>query len=210
MFGFFKRKKEVEKLKDEVRHSFDSVKEDFGKVGKWIEHLDGKYGNHEEELLGLKDELSSIKSDLEEIKDFISFFGPQLSKGLSKHPTTPSYKQAGVEVVQTPVQTAVQTGILDSLTVMERAIVWALINSDMKLSYEDLSAVLGKGKSTIRGQINTIKQKSEGLIEESREASGKKRLYIPEKIKQLIVKSVKVRVKNNQKTKKYKKNQEDE
>lgn len=210
MFGFFKRKKEVEKLKEEVRQSFDSVKEDFGKVGKWIEHLDDKQGNHEDELFNLKDELSSIKSDLEEIKDFISFFGPQLSKGLSKQATTPDYKQAGVEVVQTPVQTAVQTGILDSLTVMERAIVWALINSDMKLSYEDLSAVLGKGKSTIRGQINTIKQKSEGLIEESRESNGKKRLYIPDKIKQLIVKSVKVRVKNNQKTKKAKKNQENE
>jgi hypothetical protein len=43
---------------------------------------------------------------------------------------------------------------------------------EMKLSYEDLALMLGKEKSTIRGQINTIKQKSEGLIEEITEKNG--------------------------------------
>lgn len=208
MFGFFKRKKEVETLKEDVMKSFDSVKDDFGKVGKWIEHLDGKHSTHEGEISNIKNELLDIKNDLEEIKDFISFFGPQLSKGLSKQPQTGRDKRAVVGAVQTPVQTAVQTGILANLTVMERAIVWALINSgeEMKLSYDDLAMVLGKDKSTIRGQINAIKQKSEGLIEESRELNGKKRLYIPDKIKNLVVKSVKVRVRNDKKTKKSEKN----
>jgi predicted transcriptional regulator len=100
-------------------------------------------------------------------------------------------KQAAGVYVQTPVQTAVQTGILETLTVMERAIVWALLNSEMKLSYEDLSVMLGKNKSTIRGQINAIKQKSEGLIEESSEANGKKRVFIPEEMKQIILKKEK-------------------
>ena len=59
---------------------------------------------------------------------------------------------------------------------MERAIVWALLNADMRLSYEDLAALLGKDKSTIRGQINTIKQKNSNIIMEAREANGKKRL----------------------------------
>jgi len=87
---------------------------------------------------------------------------------------------------------------------MERAIIWALINSgeEMKLSYDDLAALLGKNKSTIRGQINGLKQKSEGLVEEIRESNGKKRLFIPEKMRQFIVKSVKVRVNNSKKPKK--------
>ena len=79
---------------------------------------------------------------------------------------------------------------------MERAIVWALINSDMRLSYEDLSTVLGKDKSTIRGQINAIRRKSESLIQEVREPNGKKRVFIPEKVREMVLKEVKVRVKD--------------
>jgi chromosome segregation and condensation protein ScpB len=80
---------------------------------------------------------------------------------------------------------------------MERAIVWALLNSEMKLSYEDLAALLGKDKSTIRGQINTIKQKNEGIIMEVRESNGKKRLYIPDEVRSMIIKSVKVKIKGS-------------
>jgi hypothetical protein len=65
----------------------------------------------------------------------------------------------------------------------------------MKLSYDDLAAMLQKERSTIRGQINTIRQKSEGLIEESIEKNGKKRVFIPEEIKEKLIKKQKVRVK---------------
>ena len=108
-------------------------------------------------------------------------------------------KQAMPGDVQTPVQTDVQTGILDNLTVMERAIVWALLNADMRLSYEDLAALLGKDKSTIRGQINTIKQKNANIIMEVRESNGKKRLYIPDESRAMIIKSVKIKVKGSKK-----------
>jgi predicted transcriptional regulator len=202
MFWFFGKKRQVEKLEEEVKDSFDHVKQDFNKVGQWISHLDGKHKDHETELEQIKDQLDTIQFELHEIKEFISFFGPKLSK----QPQTAGDKQTDGEAVQMPVQTAVQTGILSNLTVMERAIVWALVNSEMNLSYEDLAALLGKDKSTIRGQINTIKQKSEGLIEERVEVSGKKRLYIPEKMKDFLVKTVKVRVKSQKKAQKTEKN----
>ena len=67
----------------------------------------------------------------------------------------------------------------------------------MKLSYDDLAAMLGKERSTIRGQINTIKQKSESLIEEIIEKNGKKRVFIPEEIKEKMLKKTKVRVKRD-------------
>lgn len=194
MWNFFSHKKDIGKLKSEVLDSFDNVKRDFNKIGKWINHLDDKHGSHEDEMLNIQNQLLSIQGDIIEIKDFISFFGPQLSKQLSKQSQTGSDKQPLSVDVQTVVQTAVQTGVLDNLTVMERAIVWALLNSDMKLSYEDLAALLGKSKSTIRGQINNIKQKGDIILEE-REAGGKKRLYIPEKIKDNIVKNLKIKVK---------------
>ena len=196
MFWFLTGKKEVKKLKGEIALSFDSVKQDFNKVGKWIDHFDEKKTYHEREIEALKEVVSGLQNDFEELKDLFSFFGG----GLSKQPQTLSNKQAKAVYVQTPVQTPVQAGILSNLTTMERAIVWALLNSDMKLSHEDLSALLGKSKSTIRGQINSIKQKDEDLIIEIREANGKKRLYIPEKMRGIIIKNVKVRVNQGKKT----------
>ncbi len=199
MFWFSKKKGLIEKFKEEVKDSFNSVKEDFTKVGGWIEHIDGKHEKYSDEIECLKNDFLVLKTELEEVKDFLSFFGPQHSKRLSKQSQTAVYKQEGVGVVQTPVQTAVQTTILEGLTVMERAIVWAIINTeeDMKLSYEDLSAMLGKSKSTIRGQINAIKQKSESLIQEHMEPNGKKRLFVPEEIRKIIIKNAKVRVNKN-------------
>lgn len=201
MLGLFGHKKRVDKLRSEVHDSFGNVKRDFNKVGEWIKHLDDKHVSSRVEIDQIKDQLLTIQDDLMEIKDFISFFGPQMSKSLSKQQSTAAFKQTIPSTVQTVVQTGVQTDVLSNLTVMERAIVWALINSDMKLSYEDLAALLGKDKSTIRGQINTIKQKNESIIMESIEANGKKRLYIPDEIRSKIVKSIKVKVKEQKKSK---------
>ena len=80
------------------------------------------------------------------------------------------------------------------------------MNSDLKLSYEDLARLLGKERSTIRGQINSIKQKSEGLIEEITEPNGKKRVFVNEEIKEKLLKYAKVRVSKKKKSKKKLKN----
>ena len=200
MFGFFNNKKRVDELKIEVQDSFSHVKKDFNKVGDWITHFDDKTKIGQTEMEEIKSQILSIQSDLLEIKDFISFFGPTMSKSMSKQQQTSAVKQTLSE----GVQTGVQTEILTTLTVMERAIVWALINAEMKLSYEDLAALLGKDKSTIRGQINAIKQKNMHLIEESREITGKKRLYIPEEKRSMILKSLKVKVQAGKKSEKVK------
>jgi len=201
MFGIFRNKRKVEVLQEEVRTSFDHVKKDFGKIGEWIKYLDGKGKSNEKRLELMETKILEISSDISEIKDLISFFGPQVSGRASKQAQTPESKQSMTMAVQTPVQTAVQTDILGGLTVMERAIVWTLINSEMNLSYEDLATLLGKDKSTIRGQINAIKQKNKGLIEEVRELNGKKRLHIPTKVKENLLKSIKIGVKRGKKEK---------
>lgn len=201
MFGFFKTKKEVRRIEEETRRSFENTRKDFSRVGEWIQYLEDKGSSNQKDISELKQQLGLILEDLESLKEAFSLFGGRLSK----QQQTPVYKQTENVSVQTAVQTAVQTSILDNLTISERSIVLALLYSsgeDMKLSYEDLAAMLNKDKSTIRGQINAIKQKSEGLIKESREQTGKKRLYVPEEIAKLIVKSVKVRVKKEKTEKK--------
>jgi predicted transcriptional regulator len=195
MFGLFRKKEDNNKLKEEIHKSFDAVKQDFSKVGQWISHFDSKHEIHANELQDMKKQIFVMQNEIDELKDFISLFGSKISKQQQASGT----KQQGVVDAQTVVQTTVQTGILDNLTLMERAIIWAMVNSETKLSYEDISVLLGKDKSTIRGQINAIKQKSEGLIMEARELNGKKRLYIPEEMKQIILKSAKVRVRSNKK-----------
>ena len=204
MVWFFGKKKKDDELRIEVQESFGHVKQDFNKVGEWIKHLDGKGNENTNEISIIKDQLLTMQEELNEMREVVSFFKPEVSHPVFKQSQTVRDKQALPVAVQTVVQTAVQTSILDNLTVMERAIVWALLNSDMKLSYEDIAALLGKEKSTIRGQINAIKQKNEGLIEEYREVSGKKRIYIPEEVKGKIMKTVKLKVNGQKKPRKEK------
>lgn len=199
MFGFFRTKKEVKKIEEDIRRSFENTKQDFAKVGSWIGHLDEKNQINSSEINSLRSQLNIALEDIEDLKEAIALFGGRLSK----QKQTAVYKQTLPVDVQTPIQTAVQTSILDNLTLSERSIVLALLYSDMKLSYEDIAVMLAKDKSTIRGQINAIKQKSEGLIVEQREPNGKKRVFIPEEIAKLITKSVKVRVKKGKKEEKY-------
>jgi len=195
MFEFFRTKKEIRKIEEEVKRSFENTKKDLSMVGTWIGHLDEKSKINSSQITQLKEQLNCALDDIEELKNVIALFGGRLSK----HKQMAVYKQTAAVDVQTPVQTAVQTGILDNLTVSERSIILALLYSDMKLSYEDLAIMLAKDKSTIRGQINSIKQKSDGLIVEVRESNGKKRVFVPEDIAKLITKSVKVRVKKDKK-----------
>ena len=76
------------------------------------------------------------------------------------------------------------------------------MNAEMKLSYEDIARLLGKERATIRGQINAIKQKSEGLIQELTEPNGKKRVFVSEEVRNKLEKYAKVRVGEDQKYKK--------
>jgi hypothetical protein len=195
MFWFFLRKKEVEQIKEDTKKSFESVKKDITAVSGWIKHLDSEKNIQKKDMDELKGDLATIKEELEGLKNILSMMNELKTNSLFKTPKRVFNKQTGVYAVQTAVQTAVQSPNLSQFSVTERAIILVLLNSDMKLSYDDLAAMLQKERSTIRGQINTIKQKSEGLIEESIEQNGKKRVFIPEEIKEKFLKKQKVRVK---------------
>ena len=200
----FGRKKEVEEIKESTKKGFEDVKKDINAVSGWIKHLDSEKNLQQTQLESLKEDLSSIREEIEGVKNILNFMQEAKTNRVFATPKRLFNKQTAVFPVQTAVQTDVQTPNLDQFSVTERAILWVLLNTDMKLSYDDLAAMLGKERSTIRGQINSIKQKSE-IIEEQIEKNGKKRLYIPEKIKEKLLKKQKVRVRKNAKTQKNEK-----
>ena len=206
MLSWLFGKKRVEILENDVKKSFSDVKKDFEHVGKWIKHLDGKHADVSDLVSLMKRELSTIKVELEELKEHVGMLGiAEEHKQLSKKQTGVG-KQTGVYAVQEPVQTAVQTAnfhqILQGLSSNERLLVFTLMNTDMKLSYEDLARLLGKERSTVRGQVNAIKQKSEGLIQERVEQNGKKRVFVSAEAREKLAKYAKVRVKKRGKYKK--------
>ncbi len=191
-FGKKVKKEEFEELKQAVQTGFNSVKQDIGKITKWIKHLDSKDLDINEEILVIKGELSTTSEEIENLKNMVSIFG---ERGVFKQKQTVFNKQTGVNTVLNSVQTGVQTVFLDKLSSTERAIVFILLNTDMKLSYADLAAMMGKSKATIRGQINSIRQKSEGIVEEQISENNKKRVFIPKKTKEILLKTRKVRAK---------------
>jgi ribosome-binding ATPase YchF (GTP1/OBG family) len=198
MCGFFSKKaekKEVEELKWAVQTGFNSAKQDINKLSKWVKHLNNKDSRLKDDVLYLQEELSTVKEELDEMKKMLSMLG---DKGVFKHKQTVFSKQTPVQAVLNTVQTGVQTAFLEKLTATERAIIFVMLNSDLKLSYEDLASMLGKSKATIRGQVNSIKQKSEGLIEDRIGEGNKKRLFIPDRIKSVLVKKKRVKIQKNE------------
>ena len=197
MFGWL-FKKHTRKIEEETKKSFNSVKDDIEKVGRWLKHLD----SHDKQLFDvveeLKQDLSSIKEELESLREGVDLAVESAQNKQAFKDLPVLDKQTAVDDVYNAVQTAVQTGnfyeILQNLSANERLLILTLANNEMKLSYEDLALLLGKERATIRGQINAIKQKSEGLIEEIIEKNGKKRVFVPEEIKVKLAKYAKVRV----------------
>ena len=209
LFWKSKKEKEIEKLSNVMKNSFLNIKHDLEKVAQWINYLNEKNKNTEGKIENLSIKIENIEREIEEIKEYLYYSGlfkqvfkqpKKVFKQVFKHQTA---VQTGVEGVQTAVQTGVQTAkeedFLKKLTITERAIVWVLLNSELKLSYEDIGKVLGKSSNTIRGQINNIKSKVPGLIKEIIEKNGKKRYFIDEKTKYFIFKKLKVKVKNKEK-----------
>jgi len=195
--------KGVKKIEEETRKGFNAVREDIESIGKWIKHLDGEDKQLFLLVSELRNEISTLKEELYGLKESLEV-AEESKKIAPKFKKLPVLgKQTAVDgvqnVVQTPVQTANFYEIFKSLSSNERLIIFTLMNSDLKLSYEDIGLLLGKERATIRGQINAIKQKSEGLIEEIIEKNGKKRFFIPEEIKAKLSKYAKVRVKKDKK-----------
>ena len=216
MFGWLFKDKHKE-LEEKTKEGFHSVRKDFEKTGAWIKHLDARDKQLFDALDALKIDLSSIQDEVEALKEAVSLVNFETKNKQLFKKTAVLHKQTAVEPVYEPVQTPVQTGslydILNDLSPNERMIVFTLLNAQdgMKLSYEDLARLLGKERATIRGQINAIKQKSEGLIEEVVEPNGKKRVFIREEVRNKLVKYAKVRVGDSEKPeKKSKKRQKSE
>ncbi|MEN9626495.1 MAG: hypothetical protein RL557_823 [archaeon] len=207
MFWFFKKrdeKNDIIVIKSAVQTGFSNVKNDINNLTKWIKHLDSRDTALKRQVNGITDDFSVLKDEVEQLKNIISLIG---ERPIFKQKQTLFRKQTGVYSNLNTVQTDVQTSILNNLTAHERAIVFLLLNSDMKLSYEDLAAMLGKNKATIRGQVNNIKQKSEGFIEEIIGESNKKRIFIPEKTKELLLKIRKVRGRSKEKLEGHERNE---
>ncbi len=204
MFGFFKKRddnahKKIEDLNHTVSSSFLNLKKDMTEVGNWITHFKGKHDNHEDELQKVYRRLEGIEKDIDEIKDAWTHVqtGVQTRVQTGQTRVQTRVRQTDVRLKQMSVQTSTLEK-LKYLSVMERGIVWILLNSDIKMSYEDLYTALGKNKSTLRGQINNIKLKSPELIKEAVENDGTKRFYVEESVKDEILnrsKKVKTQVK---------------
>jgi len=190
-------KKKLRELEEKTKGGFESVKKDMDSVGKWVKHLDVNDKQLFELFSSLKQEIATLNDEVAAMREGIDLMSEQRENKQVFKRLPVLGKQTTVEDVQNVVRTAVQTdniyGILKGLSSNERLVVFTLLNSDMKLSYEDLALLLGKERSTIRGQINSVKQKSEGLIHEIAEKNGKKRVFIPDDIKVKLQKYAKVR-----------------
>ncbi len=206
MFRWLKRGNKLDQIQKDTKTGFSAVQKDISSISGWIKHLDSQTTSHNGDISGIKSLLEEMRQDINGLKNAFSMEQESQANTLFKTETPILGQETVVFSEEAPKKTPVQAPKMDKFSVTERSIIWILLNSDMKLSYEDLSSILGKEKSTIRGQINTIKQKDNDIISDFIEKNGKKRIYIDHKIKEKMLKNAKVRVnskKNQEKEVKY-------
>ena len=63
MFSWFFGKKEAEKIKEDTKKGFESVKKDINSVSGWIKHLDSEKHLQKKEIEDLKEVLSSVQKE---------------------------------------------------------------------------------------------------------------------------------------------------
>lgn len=202
MFNWLFKKEDkqgFEQHKGLVQTALNNVKQDMGNISKWIKHLDSQDSDIKKDIKEIVVEISSMKKELDEIRSMVAENKVIEIEPTLKQRQTARPKQTAVYDVQTAVQTTVQAAFFTKLSISEKAIVGILLNTDMKLSYEDLAAMMSKDTATVRGQVNSIKQKCTGLIEEQIEKNGKKRLFVPENMRDLLLNKSKMTRKRRQK-----------
>ena len=87
MFSWFSWKKEDEKIKEDTKNGFESVKKDISSLTGWIKHLDSEKNLQKKEIDLLKGDLSSIKEEVDGIKNVLSLMNDLKPKQLFKTTT---------------------------------------------------------------------------------------------------------------------------
>jgi DNA-binding CsgD family transcriptional regulator len=193
-FLFFGKKrndinKKFSDLHTSLTGSFSKVKEDITSAYELLGDLNKHKEIQKQTLDGIDSRLSYIEGFIEE---FISGQTAVQTRSVSEQTQTNSRSKRTSVHVQTEILAE-----LRRLTPMERSLVWALLNTDLKLSYTDLARVLGKDESTVRGQVSNIRKKTDDLISERNEIHGQKRFYIDERVKNKVLREYKVKNKRN-------------
>ena len=96
MFWFGSWKKEVERVKEDTKNSFDSVKKDISSVSEWIKHLNSEKNLQKKEIEEIKEILSSIKEDVVGLKNVVSIMNELKTNRVFKTPKQVFNKQTAV------------------------------------------------------------------------------------------------------------------
>ena len=188
---FWIRKKEMmdlnekfDRIHSSLHRSFLNVKTDMTHLNSKFDKLQNYHRSKENEFLRLQERVDQLELLFNE-----AFGAKQKDERVFGQPFGQTQTDSRLKQPSVVVQTdKIGDKHTKNMTPMERAIISIMINSDIKLSYEDLSVMIGRDKSTIRGQINNIKQKNESLLTEFIERNGKKRFFVEERVKNEILK----------------------
>src|SRR3989338_5930579 len=148
-FWIFGRKKDdgVNKIKDNLKHSFSNIKNDIQSIHNVLKHFkqkheehDEKHGLHSEKFEKLEDEISRIHEILEELDR-------RTIERSIVHERVQSFKRSNQSFMN------VQSSLKGRLTPAQKRIISILTVSEIPLEYETIAKVLKLNVITVRRHI---------------------------------------------------------
>ena len=183
-FWIFGRKKDddVDKIRDNLKHSFSNIKNDIQSIHNVLKHFkqkheehDEKHGLHSEKFEKLEDEISRIHEILEELDRR----KPERS---IVHELVQSFKRSNQSFMN--VQSL--HNLKERLTPAQKRIIQVLDMAEMPIEYEDIARELGISIVTVRRHVNDIKKMGFQIKEKINVDAKRKVFYLEKDIKRAI------------------------
>src|SRR3990167_4703254 len=183
-FWIFGRKKDddVDKIRDNLKHSFSNIKNDIQSIHNVLKHFkqkheehDEKHGLHSEKFEKLEDEISRIHEILEELDRR----KPERS---IVHERVQSFKRSNQSFMN--VQSL--DNLKERLTPAQKRIIQVLDMAEMPIEYEDIARELGISIVTVRRHVNDIKKMGFQIKEKINVDAKRKVFYLEKDIKRAI------------------------
>lgn len=200
---FWLKKKDYNNLGEKFDNIHSSLHKSFLNVKMDVTHLIAKIDKINEDHIMKKSEIEELNKRVNQIEQIIDHMFNQKTRVFGQ-PFEVKQTNIGFKQPNSFIRTDNQMDRKGdkwtrNFTPMERTIINILLNTDMQLSYDDLSVMMGRDKSTIRGQMNNIKMKNELLVTEIVQKDGKKRFYVEDRLKSEILRERNMLIKANSK-----------
>jgi biotin operon repressor len=189
VFWFFgKKNNEIEKVRENLKHSFSNIKNDIQSIHGVLKHFKQKHEDHDEKHSLHSERFDKIEDEIAKIYEILKEFDRHSHERSIVHERVQSFNRSNQSFMN--VQSL--EDLKERLTTSQKRVIQLLNTTDIPLEYEDIAHELKLSIITIRRHINDIK-KIGFQVKEKVDINKKRKVFYLDLGVKKAIKAIKVR-----------------